>query len=104
MKTEQKLRELLAPLEPAALEVVNESDLHSGPPGRESHFRILLVSKHFEGLSRVDRNRMVHARLGGLLMANGGTIHALTLRLLTEPENSRGADKGFNSPDCSRVK
>ena len=50
---EIKLREALAP---AHLEVVNESYMHSSGknnPNAETHFKVVVVSERFEGLSPV---------------------------------------------------
>lgn len=48
---------------PIYLEVENESHKHHRPQGAETHFRIVLVSAAFEGISRVDRQRQVSALL-----------------------------------------
>ena len=39
---------LSAAFQPLNLEVINESDNHNVPPGSESHFKVVLVSKAFE--------------------------------------------------------
>lgn len=58
------IKDNLAPLH---LEVINESHRHSGHAGDdgtgESHFRLIVVSPRFEGLSRVARHRMVYGLL-----------------------------------------
>jgi BolA protein len=83
-------------LTPARLEIEDESGLHAGHAGAraggESHFRALVVSARFEGVSRVARQRMVYAALGEL-MQGPGAIHALALRTLTPDEwqRERGA-------------
>ena len=73
---------LEAAFRPVTLEVVNESDLHAGHAGDdgtgESHWRVVLVSPDFEGMSRLARHRAVHAALGPEIM---GRIHALALDL-----------------------
>jgi BolA protein len=81
MSAEQRLREkLMIALEPTRLDVVNESELHAGhrssPGTGQSHFRVLVVSPKFTGLSRVQRHRMVNDVIADEL--NGG-IHALAL-------------------------
>ena len=45
---EKKLRE---GLKIELLEILNESPQHKGPEGAESHFRVLVVSSDFQGLS-----------------------------------------------------
>jgi len=68
---------------PTFLEVTNESDQHSVPPGSETHFKVVVVSTSFAGLSRVDRHRRVNSTLADLL-ANG--VHALTITSRTPEE------------------
>ena len=64
------------------LEIMNETSLHHGhagkPAGAETHFKIALVSKDFEGLSRVQRHRKVFELLQDLM---DNPIHALALDL-----------------------
>jgi BolA family transcriptional regulator, general stress-responsive regulator len=66
---------------PSVLDVVNESDRHSGhrgsPGSGESHFRVHIVSQSFMGKSRVERHRMVNEALSAEL---GGGIHALAIK------------------------
>lgn len=81
MSAEQRIRDkLLLALEPQRLDVMNESELHAGhrssPGTGESHFRILIVSARFAGLSRVARHRLVNEALKDEL---SGPIHALAL-------------------------
>ena len=63
--TQQALERALQALAPSHLELVNESYMHSVPPGSESHFKAVLVSEELEcgqappgGLSRA---RPAHA-------------------------------------------
>ena len=67
-------------LRPSRLDVINESDMHAGhrssPGTGESHFRVLIVSEAFAGLSRIDRHRLVNEILKDDV---GGRIHALAL-------------------------
>ncbi|AHB47235.1 BolA family transcriptional regulator [Hyphomicrobium nitrativorans NL23] len=82
MSAEARLREkLMVALEPTRLDVVNESELHAGhrssPGTGESHFRILIVSPKFAGVSRVGRHRMVNDAVADEIA--GGRIHALAL-------------------------
>ena len=79
-----KLEDRLAP---AALEVHDESHLHVGHAGAreggESHFRLVVVSRAFEGLTRVARQRLVNDILREELQ---GPIHALAMKTLTPEE------------------
>lgn len=78
---ETRLRQkLIEALEPHRLDVVNESALHAGhrssPGTGDSHYRILVVSPRFSGLSRLARHRLVNEVLRDDL---AGAIHALAL-------------------------
>ncbi len=81
MTAEQRIREkLMVALEPTRLDVINESELHAGhrssPGTGESHFRILIVSPRFAGVSRLSRHRLVNEALADEL---AGRVHALAL-------------------------
>jgi BolA protein len=82
---------LKAKLEPDQIDIVDESDKHKGHagarPGGETHFRLVIVSKAFEGKSPVERQRLVYAALREEL---DGPIHALAMRTLTPEEKKRG--------------
>jgi stress-induced morphogen len=60
---------IVASLPDASVEV---SDL----TGTKDHFQAKVVSKAFEGLSRIEQHKMVYAALGELMK---GPIHALAL-------------------------
>jgi BolA protein len=72
-----KLREAFAP---ESLDVSDESHLHEGHaghrPGGETHFKVYIVSKAFEGKSRIERHRMINQALAREL-AEG--VHALAI-------------------------
>ena len=51
---EMKVAEALAPVH---LDVINESGMHSVPPGSESHFKLVIVSDRFAGLTRIKRHQ-----------------------------------------------
>ena len=86
---QQKLSEAFSPLN---LEVINESDNHSVPPGSESHFKVVLVSQEFAGEPLIQRHRRVNRVLAEEL---AGGIHALALHTLTPQE---WFDRGGTSP------
>jgi BolA protein len=83
-------------LAPAYLEVKNESGMHNVPPGSETHFKVLVVSSAFDGLSLVARQRKVNALLREEFAAG---LHALSLRALT-PEQWEREQGAFESPRC----
>lgn len=72
---------LAAALDPTHLEVINDSHLHAGHRGDdgtgESHWTVVVESVAFEGLNRVQRQRMVNHALADLLAQR---IHALAIR------------------------
>jgi stress-induced morphogen len=88
---------LRSAFEPQELAIVNESDNHAGGPGRETHFKVLIVADAFGPLGRVDRHRRVQDVLRAELDAG---LHALTIRALAPTEFAAGAAQGFVSPDC----
>lgn len=67
-------------LEPEHLEVHNESHMHAVPPGSESHFRVLVVSPRFDGLSLLQRHRLVNETLAEELKS---CVHALAIQAKT---------------------
>ncbi len=90
-------RKLSVAFTPEQLAVENQSDQHSGPRGRESHFKVVIVSAVFSGQSLVQRHRSVNATLAEELQ---GGVHALSIEALT-PEQwlSRGGQT-LPTPPC----
>lgn len=84
-------RKLMEALTPLALEIENESHRHAGHAGSpgtgESHFRLRVVSAAFDGMNRVDRQRLVYSILAEELK---GPVHALAVRAVspTDPGGS----------------
>ena len=86
---------LTAAFTPLALEVRDESARHAGHAGAtrgdgsrgETHFHVRLVSPAFEGVSRVERQRRIHAALAEEL---AGPVHALSLSALAPSETAKG--------------
>jgi BolA protein len=78
-------------LHPTRLEITDDSERHRGHGGwrerGESHFGVVVVSERFHGLSRVDRQRLVHEAAAELLRER---IHALSIRALTPTEAGTG--------------
>ena len=86
-----------AELEPHHLEVINESHMHSVPPGSESHFKLVIVSDRFEGESRLARHQAVNRILQAELK---GAIHALSLQTLSVGEWQKRGGGVSDSPPC----
>tara|TARA_B100002003_G_C13730156_1_gene364964 strand:+ start:250 stop:513 length:264 start_codon:yes stop_codon:yes gene_type:complete len=76
-RIKKKLEEELKPIR---LDVMNESHKHAGhassPGTGESHFNVIVVSEVFEGMSRVQRQRVVYRILDEEMK---GDVHALSL-------------------------
>lgn len=87
---------LIHSLEPQHLEVHNESHMHAVPPGAESHFRVLVVSPHFEGLSLLKRHRLVNEALRDELSSS---VHALAIQAKT-PQQWSSNPTVAKSPAC----
>ena len=79
-------------LHPLQLKILDESAHHAGHEGAnasgETHFRVEVMCKQFEGLSRVARHRLVYAALGN---AFDEGLHALEIhtRAPGEQEDDR---------------
>lgn len=89
---------LLSAFSPTHLDVVNESHQHNVPPGSESHFKVVIVSKNFEGERLIKRHRAINKVLETELSEH---IHALALHTYTEKEwHNYYADNTPLSPKC----
>jgi len=68
-------------LSPTAMELVDDSEQHRGHggynPEGESHFSLRIESPSFAGKNRVQRQRMIYAALGDLLVSR---VHALSIK------------------------
>ena len=91
---ETKINDALAP---SHLMVVNESYMHSVPPGSESHFKLVIVTDSFSGVPRVRRHQTVNGILKDEL---AGPLHALSMETLTLEEWERKGGGVRQSPDC----
>jgi BolA protein len=92
MRVAEAIRDkLTAAFAPSALDVTDESAAHAGHAGAargdggagETHFHVRMVTAAFAGVSRVERQRRVHAALAAEL---AGGVHALSLKLQTPNE------------------
>lgn len=78
---------------------MNESSGHGGYfPGKESHFKVIVVSGIFAGLRLVQRHQKIYAVAGDLL--SPGKIHALAIHAFL-PEEWQGQDT--SSPNCAHA-
>lgn len=86
VSTADRIRALLAPMNPAHLALADESARHAGHAGAASgggHFQLTIVSDAFNGQNSLTRQRSVFALLAPLMQRE---IHALSMSTLTPAE------------------
>ncbi len=72
--------------------------MHAVPPNSETHFKMIVVSKKFEGETRVSRQRMLLATLDHEMKSG---LHALSMQALTPDEwSAKNEVIELNSPPC----
>ena len=84
-RLESRLR---AALQPAQLQVIDDSHLHAGHAGAaggHGHFTVHVVSERFSGLPVVRRHRLVYEAVGDMMTTD---IHALSIQALAPGERS----------------
>ena len=91
----ERIAEVLrAALEASHVEVEDESHLHAGHAGaKESgggHFRAVIVSERFDGLSRVAAQRVVFGALGDLMQTE---VHAFAMTTFTPAQWEANASR-----------
>ncbi|MET3928069.1 BolA family protein [Devosia sp. 2618] len=68
---------------PVFLDVIDESNKHFGHAGwregGETHFRVRIATRHFDGMSRVAQHRAINEVLDADLK---GRVHALAIDVL----------------------
>ena len=81
-RIEQKLCDAFHPVE---LDVIDQSAAHAGHAGASGggHFRVLIVSDVFEGMSQVQRQRRIYDILAEEMRS---AIHALSMSCLSRSE------------------
>ncbi|XOV82306.1 MAG: BolA family protein [bacterium] len=80
------------------LEVIDESANHSVPQGAQSHFKVVIVSPGFEGVSRIERHRRINALLQTEFDQG---MHALAIHPYTEAEWRQRFGNAPMSPACA---
>ena len=73
-------------LQPAALEIIDESAKHAGHAGAASgggHFIVDIVASVFQDMTPIQRHRLVYSALDDLLQQE---IHALSIQAKTPEE------------------
>lgn len=88
---------LVEALEPAALQVLDESHMHAGGKSAQSHFKVVVVSESFDKLPLLKRHRLVHDVLAEEL---AGKIHALSVHAYTPAQWTARGEVIPESPPC----
>lgn len=102
---EQTIRDkLTAAFEPVVhLDVINESHMHNVPRNSETHFKVVVVSPDFDGMTIIQRHRKVNSVLADELQREGG-IHALSIVAKTPAQWNEMVKSGTAviepSPNC----
>ena len=87
---------LINAFNPSVLSIDNESHMHNAPKGSESHFKIVLVSRNFTGISEVNRHKSVYKSLGDIM----NSIHAISIHSFDENEYKNNP-MILDSPNCA---
>jgi BolA protein len=77
------IEQALSELDPAELRIRDDSQKHAGHSGASDgrgHFSVVIVSKHFEGLTLLSRHKLVYKSLANLLDTD---IHAIAIHAKT---------------------
>lgn len=86
MNRPDKIHTLLAALQPAQIELIDDSHKHAGHVGARGggrHYRLKIVSAQFVGKPTMARHRMVYSALKEMLKHE---IHALHITACTPDE------------------
>jgi BolA protein len=98
MERQQQLEALIkANFTSDYVDLVNESHMHSVPKNSETHFKLTLVTKDFEGVNKVKRHQRIYS-LVNPLMEQG--LHALALHTYTPDEWQAINETSPASPNC----
>ncbi len=82
---EKHIHNALMVLQPTSFLLIDESHKHAGHAGAAtglSHYAIEIESSHFEGVSPIERHRLIYKALGSLMQTD---IHALRIIRATPP-------------------
>lgn len=88
MSTIEDIKQALQTLKPLQIEIEDDSAKHVGHAGNRGggHYNLLIVSAQFEGLSLIQRHRLVFAQVDSLMQSQ---IHALSIQAKTPDEVSQ---------------
>jgi len=88
MSTIDNIKQALQTLNPIQIEIEDDSAKHAGHAGNTGggHYNLLIVSEQFEGLSLIQRHRLVFEQVDDLMQ---NQIHALSIKAKTPAEVSQ---------------
>lgn len=88
MSTVDAIEQALQTFAPELIEIEDDSASHAGHAGNTGggHYNLLIVSEAFEGLSLIQRHKLVYTEVGDLMQSR---IHALSIRAKTPAEFHR---------------
>ncbi len=99
--TANALKQALQELSPQYMDLVNESMNHAGYfEGKESHFKLTIVSAAFTDKRLVARHQLVYDLVAQELTSNGGQVHALAIHAYT-PDEWQAQVRSPDSPLCA---
>lgn len=102
MQTHTEILKRIEALNPTHNELVNESMNHAGYfEGKESHFKLTVVSPEFEGKRRVARHQLIYGLMNELMTSQGGSIHALAIHAYSPDEWQQQNQTVPASPLCA---
>ena len=89
---------LTAAFEPVAhLAVLNESSMHNVAKGSETHFKVIVISEVFAGMTLLERHRRVNEALAAELSSG---VHALSIVAKTSEQWAKANGRVEDSPKC----
>ena len=95
---QQRIHDILSTnLTPSFLDIKDETHLHSVPKDSESHFNIVIVAEHFDGMNRISRHRRVNQLIHDEFSQG---LHALSLHLYSPREWAEKTTAVPDSPVC----
>ena len=87
------VEKLTTTFSPEFLEVIDESERHHGHSGwregGETHFRVRIATRHFDGKPRIAQHRAIMETLDAEIK---GGVHALAIEVVGPDGPSRPAD------------
>lgn len=102
MQTHNEVLKRVETLNPTHVELINESMNHAGYfEGKESHFKLTVVSPEFEGKRRVARHQLIYSLMDNLMTSQGGSVHALAIHAYSPDEWQQQNQTVPASPLCA---